>query len=186
MGSFFTALVGQGAWRTIQTYGWEKTKCRMLDTFVTRGEGASANYEFKPRYSYDVGGRTREGRTYKPGYTGSSQAGDAEALVSRYPKGAGVPCYVSATDPDDAALERPSLWTLLIVLFPLIFVAVGAGGLLMTWSPRPKPEELTRRAISTKAGSPLQAAGCLAAFFGVFLLAGLGMSSSLRCRRSKS
>ena len=176
MGCFFTAMVLQGAWRTIQTYGWEKTTCRMQDGFVTRAEGDSGNYEFRPRYSYEAGGSTREGTVYKPGYSGSSQAGDAEALKTLYSQGASVPCYVSGDDPDKSALERPSLWTLLIVLFPLIFVAVGAGGLLMTWSPRPKPEELERRAISRKSGSPLQAAGCLAAFFGVFLLFGLGMS----------
>ena len=176
MGCVFTAMVLQGAWRTIRTYGWEKTTCRMLDGFVTRADGGSGNYEFRPRYSYEAGGRSREGTVYKPGYSGSEKAGDAEALKTRYEKGAEVPCYVSGDDPEKAALERPSLWTLLIVLFPLIFVAVGAGGLLMTWSPRAKPEELARQAISRKSGSPLQAAGCLAAFFGVFLLFGLGMS----------
>jgi len=176
MGCVFTAMVLQGAWRTIRTYTWEKTTCRMLDGFVTSAEENSGNYEFRPRYSYEAGGRSRKGTVYKPGYSGSEKVGDAEALKTRYEKGAEVPCYVSRDDPEKVALERPSLWTLLIVLFPLVFVAVGAGGLLMTWSPRAKPGELARQAISRKTGSPLQAAGCLAAFFGIFLLFGLGMS----------
>jgi hypothetical protein len=176
MGCIFLALTVQGSWRTVKTYSWEKTTCRMLDAHVTRGEGASGDYEFRPRYSYEAGGRTREGTTYKPGYAGSSQAGDAEALITRYAKDRDVPCYVSGSDPEKSALERPSLWTLLVVLFPLVFVAVGVGGLAFAWSPKPKGEEVQQRALSRKAASPMQAAGCLAAFFGVFLVFGLGFS----------
>ena len=176
MGCFFLALTVQGAWRTIRTYSWDRTTCRMRDGFVARAEGSSGNYEFRPRYTYQAGGATREGIVYKPGYSGSSQAGEAEALLSRYAKDTDVPCYVSGDDPDKAALARPSLWTLLIVLFPLVFVAVGVGGLSFAWSPRRMAPDPEKRALSSKAGSPLQAAGCLAAFFGVFLVAGLGMS----------
>ena len=176
MGCVFLALTVQGAWRTIRTYGWEKTTCRMAEGFVTRAEGESGDYEFRPRYSYEAGGRTREGTTYRPGYTGSSQAGEAEALLSRYPKGAEVPCYVSQSEPEKSALVRPSLWTLLVILFPLVFVAVGVAGLTFTWAPAAKAADPAKRALSRKGASPLQAAGCLAAFFGVFLLVGLGMS----------
>ncbi len=176
MGCFFLALTVQGAWRTIRTYGWNHTTCRMRDGFVARAEGDSGNYEFRPRYTYQAGGTTREGTVYKPGYSGSSQAGEAEALLTRYAKDTDVPCYVSGDDPDKAALVRPSLWTLLVVLFPLVFVAVGVGGLAFAWSPRRMAPDPEKQALSRKAGSPLQAAGCLAAFFGVFLVVGLGMS----------
>ena len=176
MGCVFLALTVQGAWRTIKTYSWEKTTCRMREGFVTRAGGESGDYEFRPRYSYEAGGRTREGTTYRPGYSGSSQASEAEALVSRYAKGAVVPCYVSPREPEKSALERPSLWTLLVVLFPLVFVAVGVIGLTFVWSPRTPAPEPSRQALSRKGASPMQAAGCLAAFFGVFLLFGLGFS----------
>ncbi len=180
MGCIFLAFTVQGAWRAIQTYGWEKTTCRILDSSVTRADGGTGNYEFQPRYSYSAGGEEREGTVYEPGYTGSDKVSDASAIASRYEKGAKVPCYVSGSDPGDAALERPSLWMLLMILLPLVFVAAGSGGLMFAWSPKgqvdDKKDEPSKRALSTKAMSSAKAAGCLAAFFSVFLLVGLGMS----------
>jgi hypothetical protein len=178
LGCLFLAFTVQGSWRAIKTYGWEKTTCRILDSRVTRADGGTGNYEFQPRYSYSAGGGEREGTVYKPGYSGSDKVSDASALASRYEKGAKVPCFVSGSDPGDAALERPSLWMLLMILLPLVFVAVGSGGLMFAWSPKgdPKKDDPSKRALSTKAVSPGKTAGCLAAFFSVFLFVGLATS----------
>jgi hypothetical protein len=81
-------------------------------------------------YTYEINGRVFKSNTYD--FAGGSSSGyeGKQAVVARHPRGTRTVCYVNPEDPTDAALERgfvPLMW---FGLLPLLFVAIGAGGLI--------------------------------------------------------
>jgi len=186
MGSLLTVQVGKGIAATARSYGWPQTECTVLASGVEERPGAAnadEAYRFTVTYLYDVAGQTRAGSTYRLGYLGSSDVTSARRLAATYAPGARVPCWVDPDTPTSAVLRRRSLLTALWILLPLLFVAAGGGGLAFTWgagrlfgipaqSNAANPAKLAP--ISERAGSPRWVPGCLVAFLGIFLLAGLG------------
>ncbi|HOP98860.1 MAG TPA: DUF3592 domain-containing protein, partial [Verrucomicrobiota bacterium] len=168
IGCLFTWLVVGGAIETVKTWSWEETECRILNSGV-REPDQSNDFEFHVEYTYTVQGRTFTSTRYELKPTRSSDYGEMLRLEQRYPTGTRAVCYVNPADPGQAVLHRGSFWILLIPLFPLLFVAIGAGGIYFIW--RGKRKTLANQALSTR---PRQNAGVLIGFFLVFLLAGLG------------
>jgi hypothetical protein len=185
LGSWFAWLVAAGFVRAASTYAWPESRCSIDASGVEERPGAGDEaYVFRVRYHYAAGGARYTSVRYRFGYSGGSDVAAAQRLTLRYPPGAETPCYVDPDDPTEATLERPNLWTGLMVLFPLIFVAVGGGGIAYTWWPRRKRRRAAGggapdaappvEAISGAAKRPALAGGCLAGFFSLFLLFGLG------------
>lgn len=179
LGCFFSYLVARGVLRSARTYGWRETPCEIVTSRVARNP-ASADpdeaFVFDVEYRYALEGREYASRQYQPGYSGSDEVADAARLAQQYPAGSRAVCYVDPKNPQNAALRRPTLWAVAVILFPLVFVVVGAGGLLAVWWPRGEKaaeEAGAQRAISQKAAPAGKALGCLAAFFGLFLAVGL-------------
>ena len=75
------------------------------------------------------GGEYRANRYSFMGGSSSGYAGK-QAIVSRYPPGAQVICYVDPTDPTQAVLERGFTPIMLLGLLPLLFIAAGLFGLV--------------------------------------------------------
>ncbi len=178
-----SGVIVSGFFRSLGAWSWPESRCTIDASGVEEHPGSGDEpYVFRVRYHYTAAGGSYTSVRYRHGYGGSSDVSDAQRLELRYPPGAEVTCYVDPDEPTEAMLERPSLWTGLIVLFPLIFVAVGVGGIAMVWrgsrraraAESAEGDEPVRRAISTGAKNPLASAGCLAGFFSIFLLAGLG------------
>jgi ABC-type branched-subunit amino acid transport system ATPase component len=53
--------------------------------------------------------------------------------VDAYPPGTQTTCRVNSEVPGEAVLERRLPWIVFVVFLPLIFVAVGAGGIYGVW-----------------------------------------------------
>jgi hypothetical protein len=64
-----------------------------------------------------------------------------------------VVCYVNPSVPSGAILQRGSLLTPLLVLFPMIFVVIGAGGIYFTWRRKPVGRDPATQPISDRASS---------------------------------
>jgi Protein of unknown function (DUF3592) len=182
-GLWFSSLVVRGFVHSARVYGWTATRCVVEASAVEEhpeAQAADEAYVFRVRYHYAVGGRSFVGVRYRSDYSGSSDVGATQRLTIRYPAGAEVPCYVDPRRPGEATLVRPSLWGGLIILFPLIFVAAGAGGIYWQWRPsgrRAAAAGTPSAALSERAAGlrPGAGAALLSGFFGLFLAAGLGV-----------
>ena len=182
LGLVFLWAVGTDVARTIDSYGWPATECLILDGDVEVPAGGEGDFAYRVSYRWRAGGRDYTGDRLRPGYDGSGDSADAYRLAAAFPPGAVVPCWVDPDDPTSAFLEHRSPWYALVLLFPLVFVAAGGGGLWLLW--RGGGKRGRSGAAAAGAPRPIEALGkkftgghrgCLAAFFGVFLLAGLGV-----------
>ena len=133
MGLGFTVFIVYAAYQAVETRGWDKTDCHVLSSVVTEKRGEDP-YRFEVEYAYTHGGRGAERRssTYTRGYAGSSDYSDASRLVGRYSAGSKAKCFVNPKNPSEAVLDHGSLMMLPFIVIPLIFVAVGAGGIYFT------------------------------------------------------
>ncbi len=177
MGSWFTYLMVEGFVYQIGTSLWPVLDCTILSSTVEENPGAPEHeepYAFRVRYRWATDFSEGTSDVYRHGYYGSSDIGEALRLAQRYPEGAQVPCRVNPGAPDSAVLELASSWNVLWIFVPLLFVAVGAGGIYLTWrGPSSLATSRLGTSISSRVSSSFGGAGCLAAFFSVFLIFGL-------------
>ncbi len=133
-GMVFCSFLGVQFFRNLSTYTWPAADATISRSEIVRDDGG--DYRFEVRYQYVVDDRPYTGRAYDApdgsGYAHSDYA-QLQRLAVRYPAEAAVTAYVDPSDPSRAILTPPSLWVGLTVFFPLIFAAVGAGGLYFTW-----------------------------------------------------
>lgn len=176
MGLLFEVLVLQSLHENILVHRWTRTPCEILTSQVETLE--DGRFRFDLLYAWKVGGRQYRGTRLDFQTSTRDSFGEAQADAARYPAGTRATCLVDPANPSLAVLEAPSPWGALIALFPLIFVAVGLGGLVFVWRggrPKLKPDGTpVQAAISseaTKKGVPRWA---IALFSGVFLVVGAG------------
>lgn len=171
MGLALLVPIGGAVVQTVRTYFWKATPCIVVESRrVEAGpEASSGSEDFKLSYRYVVDGRQRTSSRFSSGMQESLSGRKLEQLLWRYPVGAEAKCYVNPKDPNDSVFQRGSLLVFLLLLFPLIFIAVGVGGVIATW----RPQLFTRRLKpdSTKRGF---GTGAAILFFGVFTLVGAG------------
>ena len=108
---------------------WRNTPCDVVASQVKSHSGKNTTYSVDIEYRYEVGGRTYDSHRYD--FVGGSSSGGKreQEIVNRYPPGKETTCYVNPSDPDDAVLGRGFTPMMLLGLIPLIFVAVGVGGI---------------------------------------------------------
>ncbi len=178
VGLWLSYQVLESFWYHLDSYSWPQLTCTILSSSVEENPGApeaDQAYIFHVRYRFEADGVEGTSEIYQPGYNGSSDIGSALRLARAFPVGAEVPCYVNPEDPQRSRLRLASLWGFLAVFFPLIFVAVGGGGIFAVWwkGDFKRPRRF-QKSISSKAAGEAPA-GCLAVFFSIFLLVGLGV-----------
>jgi hypothetical protein len=174
MGLWVSGLMIYGFYRSALTYVWDPAECLILKSGVAEHpEAAEAGeaYRFQVLYTYEADGVRFNSDQYRPGYSGSSDIGEANALADLYPRGSRATCYIDPAKPSRAMLRRPSLWFIFFLVLPLLIAAVGGFGLYAQW--RPSEEAMAPRLRNAMQSNPR---GCMAAFFSVFLLAGVGTS----------
>ena len=167
-GFAFLFFFCRAGWDAIRAYTWTKTDC-VIESSAMKEKGDSA--EFDVRYSYRFGGRNYTGTHYTVGISASTSTASVQRVVQQYPKGAPAFCYVNPSSPAESALRRGNLWPLFFGLIPLVFIAVGVGGIIAVW--RAKPASAAAVSERFRGGK----AGVLALrLFGfVFILVGGGL-----------
>src|SRR5215204_1403174 len=110
---------------TLESYRWEETPC----TIVESHRQPKSN-DFVVRYRYVANGLERTSSRFTKGISESPDRAAAEGLLLEYPKGHPAVCYVNPANPDEAILQRGSLWLVASILIPLSFLAVGVSGMI--------------------------------------------------------
>ncbi len=141
IGCFFTVfmLFGLGMsvlflWPIVQIYqasNWRPTPCTILKSKVATHSGSKGGSTFSVEvsYSYTVEDVPYVGDRYKF-MSGSSSGYDGKKeIVDRLSPGTQTTCYVNRRDPKDAVLERGFTGDIFFGCIPLVFAAIGAGGL---------------------------------------------------------
>lgn len=109
---------------------WVQTPCEIVSSKVGVHRGDSTTYSIDITYKYQVRGREYQSDRYYFRTGSSSGRSGKQAVVNRYPVGKKTVCYVDPDDPTEAVIQREFTADLLFGLFSLIFVVIGAGGIL--------------------------------------------------------
>lgn len=179
-GTVITVFLAKEVFRGIETRNWQESLCTISFSEVAQGSGDTP-YSLKVRYFYRFNGRRYEGGRYKRSKENYDKYSKARNLVDSYPPGSTVSCYVNPQNPAQAVLKQNSLWYALIIFFPLIFVAIGLGGLYAVFrgkfgtrkggaiSNRAKRQD---RASQTSTSSPKETRRIMTILCLIFILVG--------------
>ncbi|MES2570745.1 MAG: DUF3592 domain-containing protein, partial [Verrucomicrobiota bacterium] len=133
-------------------YFWTRSEAVILATDM-REEQSDTPYEFVVHYRYEFQGREFTGDQFTSGKQRYSDLGEISRLQNRYAVHARTPCWVNPKAPGEAVIERRSPWGTLIVFFPLLFIAIGGGGIYGTWRGKGSvPENAAAKPLSEQAG----------------------------------
>lgn len=150
-----------------------ETTCIVLDKRLEQVGGGKNGPTFRPliHIEYTVANQVHRAWTYDASSMSDNLRARQQAILDRFQQGQQYPCWFDPGNPDKAVLTREfSLWGLMIVI-PLIFVAIGAGGLIYnrksTDQSPPVPFIPGLTAVDKKA-----ALGAVAFFVGGFIAAG--------------
>jgi hypothetical protein len=154
MGLLFTAFIVRQTYIDARTYGWPKAECVILESRV-HDNGGNSPYEFQVHYQYEWKGNAHSSHRFKTQSRSFSDYSTAQRLVEKFQNDTKAVCYVDPRNPGQAILERSSLWLGLLIFLPLIFVAVGGGGIYAVWKPAsapggPAPISLKPKALRTR------------------------------------
>jgi len=152
MGSIFTiAIIGE-AIRETAVWFWPKVPCTILASGVEEIDDDSNPYQPSIHFSYQIDGRDYECHEVSRGESSTSNYDSARWASDRFPPGSRTTCRVNPDIQNDAVLEAELPWIGFVVFFPLIFVAVGGGGIYAVWKGLSKFDtSLSRESISQKA-----------------------------------
>jgi hypothetical protein len=129
----FYFITVRPAMRSLASRSWTEATCTVLSSRVgEHSDSDGSTYSVDVVYTYIVDGRSFQSDRY--GFLGGSSSGRTgkEEIVARYPPGARVPCWIDPVHPEQAVLSREPSAEWLFGLIPLVFVLVGAGGIVWT------------------------------------------------------
>jgi len=175
-GLFFAVMLVGAVLAELQTYLWSATPCEIVASSIETASDGAAGYRPAIRYRYTYDGVDHESDKVSHRDASSDDYADAAELVAAYPVGASATCYVNSSEPRQAVLERTIPWFGLFIALPLIFIAVGGGGIWITWRApdRSGTEDQKPRALSRRAGADGKAFWALLIFGGIFAAVGGG------------
>lgn len=180
MGLLFTAFLGREIYGEMKSWMWTAVDCQVLSSSVDDGTAVEKNnrpnrragaFYFAVKYTYQVEGKAYASDRCQFKDSGFSDYGKAAQLVAKYPAGSSTRCYVNPANPSEAVLKRGHPLYPLVLLFPLVFVVIGAGGIYFIW--RSKPEKSEMESPISERIAPGKARSLGAAFFLMFLALGL-------------
>jgi hypothetical protein len=173
MGSAFVWLIAREAIADLQTWTWSRTVCEIARSSVRETNRRGRNtgdYFLELQYSYRFGGGTFTSTRYRLKTTPYSDYGKVARLTEKFQPGSTAICYVNPAAPGEAVLQRGSLFMPLLILFPMIFVAIGAIGIYTAWR-TPSASQAAPRPLSDRA-TPAFGIRFATLFFGVFAVMG--------------
>lgn len=130
VGLVAAVLMYPSLWRALAARGWDQTPCTIISSEVKAHHGSdSTTYSIEVRYAYEVFGNRYESDRYRAMRVSSSGRAAKDAVVARLRPGTKAICYVNPADPSEAVLDNSIGLDVLFGLIPLVFLAVGGGGL---------------------------------------------------------
>ena len=177
-GMFFMGIMAYSLYQGAAAGSWVETPCRITTGEIVYPQRSGSKYSYKVAYSYVYSGRNYSA-TRLSFNTQGSEYKNVLKLSQDYAPGMDVKCYVNPSNPSDAVLVRKVDFKLLPFMFiPLIFVAIGFGGIYLTWRKKKQAEAAVDSAVAAPLPpSPLKSARAgrygLCVFFGIFLLVGV-------------
>lgn len=181
IGSIFAYFLVADLVYTAGTYTWKEQRCEVVESRVDED---AKKRDFTPvvRYQLRSGEKLINSDQIQKRPWRTSDVGEANRFVLKFPKGAKVSCYQNPSRPEDLILQRHSFFQGLFLIIPLVFMAVGFGGLWVIFlsrkTERGKKVPLSV-SISKQASSGKGAGIFLILFFSIFLLAGLGITATM-------
>jgi hypothetical protein len=138
MGAVFVVLIARESLSNLRTWTWTRTECQILRSGISetdRRRNRTGDFQVDVRYEYTFGGQTFTSDKLSPRPVFYQDYGKAERLAGKFQVGARQFCYVHSKTPGEAVLQRGNLLFPFFVLFPLIFVTIGAIGIYSAWRP---------------------------------------------------
>ncbi|MBN2310521.1 MAG: DUF3592 domain-containing protein [Candidatus Hydrogenedentes bacterium] len=137
-GFFFFAFLPAGI-NVIRARTWDAVPCTIVSSDVESHSGEDTTYSIAIAYTYTVNGREYRSDRYQ--FMGGSSSGyrGKRAVVDRHPPGSKAICYVNPADPAEAVLNRGITPDFAFALIPIVFMAVGAGGIVYGLRRKPAP-----------------------------------------------
>jgi hypothetical protein len=160
-------------------YFFVEAPCTVLDTRILEQDNA---WQPQIHIQYQVNGQVHRLWTYDASGISTGDRAANEAIIAGFVKGQQYPCWYDPADPRVAVLVRGLRPAALVCVFPLIFAAVGAGGLMYTRRQAKDAADSAPREgrLSALIGNSLLAAGSLAAVaFVLAILLALGLFFAL-------
>lgn len=180
-------FVARDLWADGATWFWKETDCSVVESRVAE-VGSAPDYAAVVRYTYSAGPLSAvespiyAGTVVSRNYRGDGDYAKAQRLSLQYPAGGRARCYVNPSDPAQAVLRRNGLWQALVLPVPLLFIAIGAGGLWFTWRGRStavRVEPISSGATTSGRFGRRGGAVFAAVFFSVFFVVGAAVLVSL-------
>ncbi len=151
MGALFVVVILGEALEETAPWFWSPTPCTIISSGVEETGDDQNPYRPVVSYVYDIDGRAHRGDQLSRTVQGSASFDRARDRAARYPPGIEASCRVDPDHPALSVLERRIPWIALMVFLPLIFVAVGGGGLYFLWRRAPSAEDKRIESISQNA-----------------------------------
>ena len=171
MGLFFVYMISQDFREALATRSWTPTQA--VVTLSETSPGSNGDHEFHIRYSYPFNGTTYVSNSYdKPAKDGttSDDFADLQKLAMQYPVDATLTVYVNPANPQQSVVVRRSLWSGFAMLFPMVFVLIGAGGIYFTWRGKSSQDKPTA-AVAAQAVRSKNAGRGIVTLLGVIFTA---------------
>jgi len=178
LGCLFLWLIGRDVARSLATYRWTAVPCVIRASRVITDDRSENPYRFTVDYEYEVNGQKYRSPQTKLKDVRSGNYSEVLRLARQYTPEARATCFVNPRNPQEAVLQRGTLWFAFALLFPLPFILIGGGGAIGVWSKGASASNVSKP-LSAPGPSP---AGCAIAFFGLFLLVGIGATGALFVR----
>ncbi len=151
MGAVFTLLILADAARVAEVWFWPEAECTVLSGSVEETGDDENPYTVAVVFEYQIDGRAYRGTNLTRSSSASSSYDTVRRAVDAYPPGTRTTCRVDPENPGEAVLECRLPWIALAGFLPLIFVAVGAGGIYGVWRSGGRAENGDVESISQRA-----------------------------------
>ncbi len=157
------------------SYLWLRAPCVITSSDVETGRSDEGfqTYWFSVRYQYELNGSTYTGTKYRLGYDGSSDYTASLRLARAFLPGQSTECRVDPGDHHRAVLRPGPLIKIGLLLIPLVFTLVGAGGMAVSVLTLRRRRQKASLALTSDAGKGKRSAK-LGAIAGLLILTGAG------------
>lgn len=132
VGLGFLLIFALPAIKVVKARFWPAVECEILASSVATHSGDDgATYSVEVTYRYAVDGVEYTASRYR--FLGGSSSGrkGKQRVVDALQPGTVTTCWVDPEDPTQAVLDRNPSWHYAFALFPLVFVVLGAVGLVI-------------------------------------------------------